>query len=1021
MKQNIVYRFLTLAFFLLANTVGMMAQGVIKITGKILDVSREPMTGVVVQVQGISNGTASDIDGNFTLNAKQGATLVFSYVGYVTQQLAARPTMVVTMEEDQMDLDEVVVVGYGVQKKSNVTGAISAVKDQDVSNRTINSAQEALQGKTSGVQVITTSGIPGSAPAIRVRGYSSNSDMSPLYVVDGIIMKDISSIDVNDIASMEVLKDAASAAIYGAQAGNGVVLITTKSGKSSSDKWGSITYDFQYASHSLAHKPRMMNANEYAEFMVEAGNFTQQTVDSFWDGKTDTDWFDAVYEPSTMYKHNIAFSNGSDRGSVYVSGSYISNDGMLVGNSDIFTRLNGSLKLDYKIKPWLKIMGNANISRMHMRGIMGEALNDAFLMDPLTPVTYAPDQLPANMQAVLDGGKHILTDANGNYYSISNFYTFSNPLAYNASSLSSNKHTRVNGNFGIELTPIKGFVFTSRFGFFTNSGNSTNYTHSYYCSAQRYSNYSSFSQTNRDGVNYQWDNFLNYMLSLNKKHDITAMVGHSFTRNTSTFTTGGLQPDGADVLLKDDPALFGWLNFASSSAKKTNSGVRSVNTSESYFGRVTYGYEGKYLFQFSLRADAFDLSKLPPTNRWGYFPATSLAWVASQENFWQKMPKWWNYLKVRGSWGKNGSIGALSNYLYATTMTSGSKYAYGNDKEYNYVTGTTPASMGNDDLTWETSTQTDLGLDARFFNSRLELSIDWYSKQTDDLLVTGLKPSLIAGGVFSPMNAGSVSNKGLEIELGWRDHIGGFRYGIRGNLSTLKNKVTYLSKGIDYISGYTRLNDPLTIFEEGSEVWHFYGYKFIGIDPDNGQPMFEDIDEDGEITADDRTNIGSAIPSVTYGITLDAAWKGFDFILFGSGVSGNQIYQSLFSSDRTTGNRIKGIWYDDRWTTSNANASHPAANADISKYAISSAMIQDGAYFKIKQIQLGYTLPKGITHKVAIERLRFYVSLEDFFTFTGYNGFDPESSSAGTGSGQGVDASTYPVSKKLVLGVNLAF
>ena len=409
------------------------------------------------------------------------------------------------------------------------------------------------------------------------------------------------------------------------------------------------------------------------------------------------------------------------------------------------------------------------------------------------------------------------------------------------------------------------------------------------------------------------------------------------------------------------------------------------------------------------------------TNRWGYFPATSLAWVASQEGFWKNMPRWWNYLKVRGSWGKNGSIGALSNYLYATTMVSNSKYAFGDDSNYQYTQAVTPNSMGNKKLSWETSTQFDLGLDARFFNSRLDLTIDWYSKKTDDLLVTGLKPSLIAGGTFSPMNAGSVSNKGLEVELGWRDHIGGFKYGVRGNFSTLKNKVTYLSPGIDYISGYSRLNDPLTIFEKGAEVWHFYGYKFKGVDPKTGEPTFEDINHDGVITTDDRTNIGSAIPKVSYGITIDAAYKGFDFIVFGSGVAGNKIYQSLFSSDRTTGNRLKSVWYDDRWSPNHTNAAHPAANADLSKYAISDAMVFNGSYFKIKQIQLGYTLPKSLMRKLLVENLRFYVSLENFFTFTSYKGFDPESSSTSTGSGQGVDTCTFPVSKKVVLGLNLTF
>src|SRR3712207_3050083 len=696
MEHLKIRRFITLLLLLMVSTASMWAQGSLKITGKVVDNNNEPMIGVSVIEKGTNNGSITDLDGNYVINTHKGATLEFSYVGFVTKALVANSAKLnVKMVEDQKTLDDVIVIGYGVQKKSNVTGSISKVKDEDVANRTLTSAEEALQGKTSGVQVITTSGMPGSVPSIRVRGYSSNSDMSPLYVVDGIIMNDISSIDVSDIASMEVLKDAASAAIYGAQAGNGVVLITTKSGKKSADNWGRITYDFQYSSNSLAHKPKLMNAKEYAEFMVEAGSFSQTTVDAFWDGKTNTEWLGEVYEPTTMLKHNLSFSSGNDRGSVYVSAGYLTNDGMLKGNSDTFSRLNGQVKLDYKIKPWLKVMGNANLSKGKMRGVIAEILNDAFLMDPLTPVAYAPTDLPSSMKALIDGGKNIMRDENGNYYSVSNFYTFSNPLAYNASSLQNRRFNRVNGNFALEFTPIKGLVFTSKFGYFINSGNSTQYSYPYYTSAQRYALQSNFSQTNRDGVNYQWDNYLNYMLRVGKKHDITAMIGHSFTRNTSTYTTGGLQADQEDrksVLQKDEPWLFGWLDFASSSAKKTNSGVRTVNTSESYFGRVTYGYDNKYLFQFSLRADAFDLSKLPMTNRWGYFPATSVAWVASEEGFWKQMPSWFEYLKVRASWGKNGSIGALSNYLYATTMASGNKYAFGDDANPQYITGSTPTS-----------------------------------------------------------------------------------------------------------------------------------------------------------------------------------------------------------------------------------------------------------------------------------------------------------------------------------------
>lgn len=1015
-------RGLILSLFILLAMPALWAQNM-QVSGTVVDEQNEPVIGVSVQQKGTSTGVITDLDGNYKLTVSSDAVLVFSFVGYVTQERkVVSGTMNITLVEDNQLLDEVVVVGYGVQKKSSLTGSISSVKTEDIENRTIISAQEALQGKMAGIQVVTTSGAPGAAPNIRVRGYSSNADMSPLYVVDGILVNDISSIDPGDIQSIEVLKDASSAAIYGAQAGNGVVLITTKRGKDAGADWGKLSYDFQYSSQSLARTPKMMNAAQYAEYMCATGAFSQTTIDTYWDGKTNTNWFDEVFSRSAMYKHNVSFSNGNDRGSVYASAAYLTNNGIIVGDDDKFTRLNGVVNAEYKIKPWIKISTANNIERNTRQSVHMEGLNDTFLMDPLTPVSYAPNQLPSNMQALLDQGKSILQDKNGNYYSISNFYSFANPLANKNSSIRKTEAFNINGNFTGDLTPVKGLTLTTKLGYFLTAANSSNYEHDYYASPQRYRDYVGFNQSNSNSVYYQWDNYVNYLTTFAEKHDITAMLGHSFTKRINTNTYGNLTANGEHAVLKDDPDLFGYLDFASSSATRGNSGRKTITTSESYFGRITYSYDDKYMFQASLRADAFDMSKLPITNRWGYFPAGSLAWVVSKENFWEGMPKWFTHFKLRGSWGKNGSIGALSNYLYATSMTTTGKYAYGNDLDYQYVTGSAPSSMGNDELTWETSTQLNIGVDARFLNDRLTFTADYFDKKTEDLLVNGLKPSLIAGGVFSPMNAGTVSNKGLELELGWRDKIGkDFNYSIRANLSTLKNKVTYLNKGIDYIEGYKLLNDLVTIFEEGAEVWHFYGYKFTGIDPSNGEPMFEDLDGDGEITTNDRTNIGSAIPDMNYGITLTASYKGFDALVFGTGTSGNEIYQCLFSSDRAMGNRIYGEWYENRWTENNKNGNKPAASADISKYMVSSAMVKDGSFFKIKQIQLGYSLPKTLLSKISVSNMRVYVSLDDWFIFTKYKGFDPESSSASTGSGQGVDVSTYPISKKFVVGLNLTF
>ncbi len=995
------------------------------INGKVTDKDGYPLPGVNVVEKGTTNGAVTDLDGKYSISVKSdNATLVFSFVGFLSEEalVNGQSTIDIMLVEDILSLDEVVVVGYGVQKKSSVTGSISQVKSEDVANRTITSAEQALQGKTAGVQIVTTSGAPGSSPAIRVRGYSSNSDMSPLYVVDGIIVSDISNIDPNDIQSMEVLKDASSAAIYGAQAGNGVVLITTKRGSSSSDNWGKISYDYMYSSQSVATTPNLMNAAQYAEFMVEAGSFSQSAIDTYWDGVTDTDWVDAVFDNSVMQKHSVSYTNGNDKGAFYSSLSYVDNNGIQVGDKDTYKRLTGVVNADYKIKPWFKLSTTNNIERRNLQSGGAGVVADVFLMDPLTPTTYSESELPANMQTILNNGWTILQDDNGDYYSISNFYNFNNPLASIASSTTKNESFSLFGNFSGDFTPIKGLTVTSKFGYNLGSASSNTYNNDYYGSTQRYNEFVTLNQSNSTTINYQWDNYANYMTTLGDNHDISAMVGHSFIKNSYYYTQGGLTANGEDAVLLDDAEYFGWLDYASSSAGKTNSGGLTLNSSESYFGRFNYTYAGKYMVQFSLRADAFDLSKLPLTNRWGYFPAASAAWTVSEEKFWASMPQMFYYLKVRGSWGKNGSIGPLSGYQYATSMANAGMYSFGNESAYNYVSGSAPASMGNDNLSWETSTQFNIGFDARFLNGRLATSFDYFDKQTEDLLVTGLKSSLIAGGEFSPMNAGAVSNTGVEIELGWDDRIGNdFSYGIHANASTLKNKVTYLEKSIDYIEGTRLLNDPVTIFEEGNKVWHYYGYKFTGVDSQTGEATFEDINGDRTISTEDRTNIGSAIPKLTYGITLTAAYKGFDAIVFGSGTYGNKIFQCLFSNDRAVGNRIYEEFYEDRWTATNTDAEHPSASADISKYIVSSAMVKDGSFFKIKQIQLGYTFPKPILSNLKISNLRLYVSLEDFFTFTKYNGFDPEASSAGTGSQQGVDTAVYPISKKFVAGLNLTF
>ena len=1016
-------RLLTFILLLIVSSSTALAQELMKVTGLVVDQNSEPLIGVTVKVKGDNKGGAvTGLDGDFSIMVQKGKTLVFSYLGYQTKEVAAITSKLkVNMKEDNKVLDDVVVVGYGVQKKSSVTGAISQVKKEDIENRTITNAKAALQGKTAGVQVISSSSAPGSSPTIRIRGYSSNVSSDPLYVVDGVRLSDISGIDPNDIASMEVLKDAASAAIYGAEAGNGVVLITTKKGSVGS---GRITYDFQYTTESLAKVPKLLNAEEYIQYMKEGKTFTEDYLLKNWDGKTNTSWVDAIYGKGHMQKHNLGFNGGNQNGNYYLSLTYLDNNGMVEGNNDVYRRMTATINAEYQIKPWLKVGTTNQIEKYNARSVSesneyGGMLTAVLQMDPLTPVTYTPDNLPAHMANAMATGKHLLTDANGNYYGVSKFYAGEqyNPFIMRDNNVSRNSGFNVNGSIYADFKPFKGFVFTSRLGYRLSGTRSSSASLPFYGNVTQSRDYVGYSSTSSTTIYYQWENFANYMKKFGE-HTVNAMVGISFQESTYDYVNGSLTANNEDAVKKNDP-LFFYLNYASASATKGVAGEKTRSAKYSYFGRLSYDYMNRYYLQASLRADAADLSKLPSTNRWGYFPAVSAGWTISEEKFFAPLRDVVTSLKLRASWGQNGSLAALGGYAYSTDMAQSGIYPLVGGNNYTQVVR--PSTMGNDKLKWETSEQTNFGIDGLLFKGRMNFGIDYFTKKTKDLLVSGTTPSLVIGGTTSPMNAGNVSNKGFEFELGWRDNIGDFSYGIRGNLATLKNKVTYIDPSITRLSGSTFHTYTITYFEQGYPVYYFRGYKFTGIDPETGNPQFADLDSSGDISDGDLTDIGNAIPNFTYGITLTAAYKGFDFTLFGSGASGNKIFNCINRPDYQMVNKLKEVFYDNRWTPENPNGTKPRAGAEnMDKYACSSAMVYDGSYFKIKQIQLGYNLPKPLLKKVAINSLRLYVSLDDFFTITKYPGFDPEASANAT-SGMGIDKGAYPMSKKVVMGFNLEF
>lgn len=997
-----------------------------KISGIIVDAVGEPVIGANVLVKGTTNGVITDIDGNYTLNdVPTDAVISISYIGYQPQEFKAssKELAKVVLTEDSEMLDEVVVVGYGVQKKSSVTGAIASVKSEDLENRTASNALQALQGKTAGVNISSSGAAPGSSSTVRIRGIGSNGDCPPLYVVDGRIASDINGIDPNDIESIEVLKDAASAAIYGAQAGNGVILVTTKKGKGK----GTITYNLQLASQSVAKTPKVMNSEQYIDYYTEKGNFSMEDVYRNWDFKTNTDWNDVAFENSLMQRHNITFSGAGERGSFYVSGSYLSDDGIVKGNKDKYQRFTGMINANYKVKDWIEVGVNTQIeyykasfvSEYNNSGIYGNMFLGVLQLDPLTRPLYGADELPQNMKTILRGyqaGRNgeLLGDGNGNYYGISSFSSSDNlnPLLLRDKGINQRRGHGINGMAYLNLTPTEGLVITSRLGYALTSYETYSVDFDYYANAQAFQNFVKVSASNGSPTSYQWENFINYTRDFGQ-HNVNVMLGTSFSESRTFGLDGSYRGTDGDLGFQQDNPLYWYFAYATGNAIKELSGGEAVFTRKnSYFGRASWNYADKYYAQFSLRVDAADLSVLPKPKRWGYFPAVSGGWVISEEKFMQSTASWLTHLKLRASWGQNGSTASLSNYAYLSSIASVGNYPFSNDRSY--TIGNAPTSTGNEELKWETSEQIDLGVDARFLRNRLTFSVDYFKKKTKDLIVSGITPSTVVGNTASPINAGNIENSGFEFELGWQDNIGDFRYGIRANLATLKNKVTYLhpslTEGINGTSfpGYA----TITKFEIGQPAWYFYGYEYTGVDKNTGDPTFADRDGNGSIGDNDKTYIGKSIPDFTYGITLTASYKGFDAIVFGSGSQGNDIFSCLNREDYAI-NKLTHFT-EDRWSASNPNGHNPRAAAnEMSKYAVSSANVFDGSYFKIKQIQLGYTLPKKAAKYVLMDNVRAYVSLEDFFTFSSYVGFDPETTT--------IDMGSYPTSKKVVFGLNVTF
>ena len=1010
------------------------------ISGTVVDTAGEPVIGAAVTVVGNSRiGAATDLNGAFSLSVPAGANISVESIGYKGQTFAIGNQSVfnIVLEEDSEMLEETVVIGYGVQRKSDLTGSVASVREAELQNRSTSDAAAALQGKAAGVQIFNDSGAPGEGSSIRVRGISSNSGsgLGPLLIVDGLKVDNINYLDPSMIESLDVLKDAASAAIYGAQAGNGVVLITTKNGGKSKD--GNIFYNYKLTLTQLGHHAQVMNAEQYIDWQQQAGQLpsTDEIIKTgVWDGVTDTNWADVLYGTGITHSHTLGAQGGNDRGSYFVSLNYLDEDGMARGNSDTYKRFTAQVNADYKIKSWFTVGTNTSIERRKQQKIgehseyagSGAGLLGTLIIDPLTPVYFKSyDELPLGMKDALAKGVKVYgpEDHPDWYYAVSKILEGDgvNPLIYRDRNQKKEESWQIRGTLFANITPFKGLVFTSRLGYRIKQSYSSDYTEPYHANAKNYATTYNITASSSQSYYFQWENFANYNVTLGGKHDIGAMAGMSYTYNDSRSV--GATLTGEDPL-KGYAENFRYISQDNGSGTRSLSGgTPSQSAQISYFGRLTYSYDNRYSLQTNFRADAFDSSKLSPRNRWGYFPSVSAGWTVSNERFIKDniSRDILSFLKFRGSWGINGNISVLSGYPYSTSISYNSKsYQFGEDNAL--TLGSQPDGLSNPDLTWETSVQTDFGMDLRLFNNRFTLGVDWYNKNTEGLLVS-ISPVAEVGISSVTVNAGSVNNHGWEFELGWQDNIGDFHYSLNGNLSTLKNTVTYLEPSVGHQKGSSFGNMKFsTWFEEGYPVWYFRGYQYAGIGDDGKALYYTAPDENGVVgTTDapvdaDMGYMGSALPPLSFGATLHLDWKGFDFTLFGTGAAGHQLMPCVYRVDHMNINSLV-YFYEE------SGKSIPKIENmwNSKEFWSSSAVVFKGDFFKIKQIQLGYTLPKKWTKKAMIDNLRIYASMDDWFVFTKYPGFDPETASTGSTSGMGLDKGSYPNAKKLMFGVNISF
>ncbi|MBK5261320.1 MAG: TonB-dependent receptor [Peptostreptococcaceae bacterium] len=989
-----------------------MAQSSNVVSGKVTDTNGHSLPGVVVVIKGSNTGTTTNAEGKYSITkVSDNDILLFSFLGMGTKEIAIQGQLVVNvvLEDESIGLSDVIVIGYGVQKKSDLTGAVTSVKSSDIGKMSVATSDQVLQGRAAGVTVTSNSGSPGTPVQVRVRGIGTINNSSPLYVVDGFPIDDISFLNSADIASMEILKDASSTAIYGARGANGVILITTKSGKDSGAPI--INVDLYTGVSNMWKTPELLNASQWAmlknEALTNGGMATIPELDNYQNLGEGTDWIKEVSRPASTRNVNFSIAGGNANMSYFISANNYLQEG-IIKKSD-FSRTSVRINTSIKAKKWLTLGENLTIEQNKTHRInegdeWSAILIEASTIDPVTPV-----RLP-----------------NGNF-APSDYVDMNNPVAKIDRTNGYSKAFRTVGNVFGEVHFTKDLIFKSTLGLNYVYGNDYNFAPIYHISGAESNDVNSVSRGSNEGKSWSWSNYFTYAKKIGKQ-DFSVMAGIEATDDYSEWF--GTR---ATALPKEFVQLRYIDNAANRNASNSN-GSMSDKKMQSYFGRVNYSYANKYLVTANIRRDGS--SVFGPDRRYGTFPSFSAGWKINQEDFLINNSTI-SILKLRAGWGKIGND-KIPEYQFYTLAKSGQRYPFGDIIQ----DGISFPGIGNSELQWEETATTNIGLDLGFWSNKLNVTAEYYIRKTSNMLMQS--PVLAHVGLQDDPwnNVGEMKNSGFELELNYKALKGDFDYELGFNFATNKNEVTNLGTSGSISSASLRNTGYVTRTMVGMPIAQFWGYKTQGLFQNQAE-VNAWVDKDGNLLqpnagpgdiryAKDQTGglyygiIGNPLPKFTYGFNGQFSYKSLDLNIFFQGQYGNQIFNGTkIYTDRPDATSNMSTRMLNRWIGegSTNDAHFPRLNAaDANNIWFSDRYVEDGSYLRLKNIQLGYTLSSKLSQSFNIQKLRIYVGATNLLTFTKYNGFDPEIGTGYSGSlDLGVDRANYPQARTFLVGLNLTF